>query len=236
MKNAIMVVIFLLVASGLSALAVDPVESFAKELLTRVDEQYWWGTKEDKPAGGYLFKFEYDITGDGRNEIFVASSLEEDEGSYAWSIYSPDAQQVYTKIASGVAIPPVHGFYFKTNGSQRELQTVYRNQKFGLGVIDRYVVAASGSVTHTKQELTPEQIGQLDADNWKETFSIGNEVKPTVSKVLLAEYANSHAVQWRAYKADLGVTEQNQDPADASAIAANSGFTLQNAKQLLGVP
>jgi hypothetical protein len=236
MKNVMLLVLLLLVAFRMSALAADPIESFSKELLTRVDEQYWWGLKEDKPAGGYLFRFEYDITGDGRNEVFLASSLEEDEGTYAWSIYSPDAQQNYTKIASGVVIPPVHGFYFKTNGSQRELQTIYRNQKFGLGVIDRYAVVANGSVTHTTQELTPEQIVQLDADNWKATFGIGNEVKPAISKVLLAEYANNHAVQWRSYKTDLGVTEQNQDPADVSAIAANNGFTLQAAKQLLGVP
>jgi hypothetical protein len=99
-------------------------------------------------------------------------------------------------------------------------------------VIDRYAVVANGSVTHTTQELTPEQIVQLDADNWKATFGIGNEVKPAISKVLLAEYANNHAVQWRSYKTDLGVTEQNQDPADVSAIAANNGFTLQAAKQL----
>ena len=220
----------------LGATAVEPTEQFAKELVARVDAEYWREISGDKPAGGYLLRFEFDVNADGRNEIFLASTLEGEEYEHAWTIYSPDAQQDYSKIASDVVLSPIRGFYYKTNGSQRELQTVYRNPKFGLGVIDRYAVAASGSVTHTKQELTPEQIGQLDADNWKETFSIGNEVKPTVSKVLLAEYANSHSVQWRAYKTDLGVTEQNQDPADASAIAANSGFTLQNAKQLLGVP
>jgi hypothetical protein len=235
MKNVILLAVVLLFASRIGTLAADPIESFTKELLVRADEQYWWGIKEDKPAGGYLFKLEYDVTGDGRNEVFVASSLEEDEGAYAWSVYSPDTQQNYVKIASGVVVPPVHGFYFKVNGSQRELQLVYRNPKFGLAVIDRYAIAVNGSVTRSTQELTTDQILQLDASNWKESFAIGNEVKPTISKVLLAEYANNHAVQWRAFKNDLGVTEQNQDPADARAIGENSGFTLQNAKQLEGV-
>lgn len=235
MKNVMLLVSWLLFASGMSALAADPVESFVKELLGKVDEQYWWGIKEDKPAGGYLFKLEHDVTGDGRPEVFVASSLEEDEGAYVWSIYSPDTKQDYAKIASGVVVPPVHGFYFKVNGSQRELQTVYRNLKFGLAVIDRYTIAIDGSVTHATQELTPDQIVQLDASNWKESFGIGNEVKPTISKVLLAEYANNRDVQWRAFKSHLGVTEQNRDPADASAIGGNSGFTLENAKQLKGV-
>lgn len=225
----------LLLAFRVNAVAADPTESFAKELLSRVDEQYWWGYKEDKPPGGYLFRFEHDITGDGRKELFLASSLEADEGTYTWSIYSPDAQQTYTKIAADVVIPPVHGFYLRA-GSQRELQTVYKNPKFGLGIIDRYAIPSTGSVTHTKQELTADQINQLDTSTWKVTFNIGTEVKPNVSKVLLAEYANNRSVQWRAYKTDLGVTDQNQDPADASAIAANSGFTFQAAKQLLGVP
>lgn len=220
----------------LAATAADPTEQFAKELVSRADAEYWREISGDKPPGGYLIRFEFDINGDGREELFLASTLEGEEYEHAWTIYTPDTQQNFSRIASDVVLSPVRGFYFKVNGSQRELQTVLKNPKFSLGVIDRYAVDANGSVTHTKQELTPEQIGQLDTDNWKETFGIGNEVKPTVSKVLLAEFANNHAVQWRAYKTDLGVTEQNQDPADASAIAANSGFTLQNAKQLLGVP
>lgn len=217
-----------------SVFADDPTEQFTKELISRVDAEYWRGIVRDKPAGGYLLRFEYDITGDGRKELFLASSLEAGEGTYNWSIYSPDAQQGYTKIAADVIIPPVDGFYLKSVGA-RELQTVYKNQKFSLGIINRYAVPSAGNVIHTKQELTAEQITQLDADNWKETFSIGAEVKPTISKVLLAEYANNRSVQWRPYKTDLGVTDQNKDPADASAIAANSGFTLQAAKQLLGV-
>lgn len=241
--NILNIIAAFLATSYVYAQQLDPKIDFAREVILSQEEngaEQWSGVgvgpTVGKPPGGYLFRFEYDITGDGREELFLGSSLDESEGTYSWTIYSPDAQQNYTKIASGVAILPVHGFYFKANGSQRELQTVYRNPKFGLGVIDKYAVDANGSVTHTTQELTPEQIGQLDADNWKETFGIGNEVKPTISKVLLAEYANNHAVQWRSYKTDLGVTEQNQDPADASAIAANSSFTLQTAKQLLGVP
>lgn len=227
--------LLLLLALRVDSLAADSVESFAKNLLSRVDEQHWWGINEDKPPGGYLLRFEQDITGDGRKELFLASSLESEAGACAWSIYSPDAQQNYTEIGTNVVIPPGDEFYFKSAGAQRELQTVYKNEKFGLGIIDRYSVPSAGSVTHTKQELTAEQITQLDADNWKETFGIGEEIKPTVSKVLLAEYANNRSVQWRPYKTDLGVTDQNNDPADASAIAANSGFTLQNAKQLFGV-
>ena len=235
MKYVILIVSWLLVAAGMNALAADPVEGFVKDLLVKVDEQYWWGIKEDRSAGGYLFKLEYDVTGDGRREVFVASSLEEDEGACVWNIYSPDAQQNYAKLASGVVIPPVHGFYFKVNGSQRELQTVYRNLKFGLVVIDRYKIVSDGGLTRATQELTPDQIVQLDESNWKESFGIGNEVKPTISKVLLAEYAINRDVQWRAFKNHLGVTEQNRDPADASAIGGNSGFTLENAKQLMGV-
>lgn len=229
------ILIFLLSLLPFIGFAADPTEQFAKNLLAGVDAEYWRGIARDKPPGGYLLRFEHDITGDGRKELFLASSLETDEGACAWSIYSPDAQQNYTKIGSNVVIPLGDGFYFKSAGAQRELQAVYKNQKFGLGIIDRYSVSSAGIVTHTKQELTAEQITQLDADNWKETFGIGEEVKPTVSKVLLAEYANNRSVQWRAYRTDLGVTDQSSDPADANAIAANSSFTLQIAKQLLGV-
>jgi hypothetical protein len=235
MNRIALSLIALIEALQSGVVAADPAEDFVKALLPRVDEQHWWGLDEKKPSGGYLVRFEYDITGDGRREVFIASSLEADEESYSWTIYSPDAQQNYTRIGAGITIPPDPGFYLKASGTQRELQTVYKNLKFTIGIIDRYTVPTGGPITHAKQELTAEQITQLDADNWKESFAIGEEVKPTVSKVLLAEYANNRAVQWRPYKPDLGVLEQNTDPADAAAIANALGFTLKIAKQMLGV-
>jgi hypothetical protein len=83
--------------------------------------------------------------------------------------------------------------------------------------------------------LTAAQLTQLEAENWKVTFAIGDEIKPAVSKVLLAEYANNRTAQWRPYKSEHGVLGQNSDPADASAIAAHATFSVQTAKQLLGL-
>jgi len=234
--NRLKNIIFFVSALPFIAFAAEPTENFVKEVLLRVDAEYWQGIGGDKPPRGYMLRCEIDINGDGRKELFLASTLESEEYEAVWTIYSPDAQQNYVKIASGIMFSPVDGFYLRTSDSERELQNVYYNPKFAFGRIDRYSIPANGAVTHAKQELSAEQLTKLDADNWKEAFGIGNEVKPAISKVLLAEYANNHAIQWRSYKTNLGVTEQNQDPADASAIVANSGFTLQSAKQLLGVP
>lgn len=214
---------------------IHPVQDFVTVLLPRVDEQHWWGFDEKKPPGGYLVRFEHDITGDGRSEVFVASSLEADEEAYSWTIYSPDSEQSYSTIASGVTIPPHVGFYL-VSGPKRELQTVYSNPKFGVATIERYSIQDRGALTHNKQELTGAQVAQLGADDWKKTFTIGDEVKPEVSKVLLAEYALNRAVEWRRYNPELGVLGQNSDPADSVAIAAHADFSLQTAKQLAGRP
>jgi hypothetical protein len=138
----------------LIAFAVDSTEDYTKELLGRTDVEYWRDKNGHNPPGGYLFRCEYDITGDGRNELFLASTLECEEYEIVWTVYSPDAQQNFTKIGSGISFRPADGFYLKISGTQRELQTVYRNAKFGLGIINRYTIPASGALTHVKHELT----------------------------------------------------------------------------------
>jgi hypothetical protein len=231
----IRLLIFLVFPFPFIASGVDPTEGFAKEAVTRMDAEYWRGIGGDKPPGGYLLRCEFDVTGDGRNEVFLAATVECEEHEAVWTVYSPDAQQNYTKIAAGVAFSPGDGFYLKSSASPRELQTVHHNPKFQIGIIDRYTIPTIGSVTHTKQELTAAQLTQLEAENWKVTFAIGDEIKPAVSKVLLAEYANNRTAQWRPYKSEHGVLGQNSDPADASAIAAHATFSVQTAKQLLGL-
>ena len=227
--------IFLVLAFPFIASGVDPTEGFAKDVVTRMDAEYWRGIGGDKPPGGYLMRCEFDVTGDGRNEVFLATTVECGEHEAVWTIYSPDAQQNYTKIASGVRFSPTAGFYFRVSGSNRELQTVDYIPKFAFGVIDRYSVSPGGAVTHTKLKLNAEQIKQMEADNWKETFTIGDEIKPTTTKILLSEYANNRAIQWRPYKLELGILDQNTDPADGAAISTYAAFSLQTAKQLFGL-
>lgn len=63
------------------ALAIEPVALFAQELIAKRSDEVWFVSSDERatvPKGGYLYRFDLDLNGDGQMEVFVATSLDVD--------------------------------------------------------------------------------------------------------------------------------------------------------------
>lgn len=218
------------------AIARDGVDmQYAKSLLQRLESDkfdYWRGMGE-QPPGGYIFRFEIDVTGDGRNEVFLGSSLNGDHRSASWTVFtirrdswistgqvSLRAGEIYGKLVADTKCLALGG-WARTSGSNYW--------------INQYQFQPNGTFVEQGREvrvLTEDERYELGSESWTEQNGLGRKVSPVVSKMLFAEYLTDPVSQWRPYDPKLPANAQHQQDQERLRMDTVSGFTPEHAAKL----
>ena len=100
MKTILSLTIILLCSTTNSCLANDPVAVFTQQLLQQRGNNVWFVEDDTQPIpkGGYLYRFDLDINGDGQSEAFIATSLDVERKGELWNVFKKDAGGEYQKI------------------------------------------------------------------------------------------------------------------------------------------
>lgn len=100
MKTILSIALLLLCNFAGSCLANDPIAVFVQQLLQQRGNNVWFVEDDTQPIpkGGYLYRFDLDLNGDGEMEVFVATSLDVDRKGELWNIFKEDAVGEYQKI------------------------------------------------------------------------------------------------------------------------------------------
>lgn len=219
------------------AVARDSVDvQYAKFLLQRLESDkfdYWRGMGE-QPPGGYVFRFEIDVTGDGRNEVFLGSSLNGDHRSASWTVFtlrqdswtstgqvSLRAGEIYGKLAADTKTLALGG-WARTSGSNYW--------------INQYQFQPDGTFVDQGREvmvLTEDERHEIGSESWTERNGLGLKVSPVVSKMLFAEYLTDSASQWRPYDPKLPANAQHQQDQERIRMDTASAFTPEYAAKLV---
>jgi hypothetical protein len=231
MKKFLFVTLALLIGS--SAAQAAPLTDFVSNLLNSTNARSNWnGDSEKEPNGGYLFSFDCDINGDGSPELFIGSSLDAEGNACSWTVYKKGSGETYTALGN-VVLNPTEGFYLASFNSVPQIKMTFVKPP-DFGVIITYSLGVDNKFGKVSRKLSAAEANTLiNDDRAEQIFELGQNKKPAVRKVLLAEYLKVSAIQWRPYKADLGILGQEKDPADATALKYTQQFTVDDAKALL---
>lgn len=190
------------------------------------------------PAGGYLYRFEFDLTGDGKDELFVSSSLSGD--GQRWYVYRQIESESYEKI--GDVGLPISGFYIRRD-PESHLASLFSFLPIDLrsALIVEQSCCVSGFTEVKRSVLTGQQLETLydPAVSFVEAakslgFDVGEKVSPRVSKILLGKLVTGTGT-WRPYATRLSPVEQYLDKADAKDIASVKSLPLRQLLQAIGI-
>jgi hypothetical protein len=232
MKNSILIQLVLIISSSVAF--ADPTTEFVSKLVNSDSAKAnWSGESNEKPNGGYLFRFSYDIDGDGTLELFASSSLDADKDACSWTIYKKRPGNSYDVLSTNLVLSPGEGFYLTSSNGIRQIKTTFVKPP-DIAVIKTYSLGVDGKFGEITRRLSAAEANTLiNDDNAEQIFQLGEIKEPAIEKILLAEYLKVSAPQWRPYKLDLGILAQEKDPADATALKYANQFTVDGAKALL---
>ena len=235
MKIKLTIVVFAIALCSI-ARAVDPIASFAQELITKRSDEVWFLSSDERasvPKGGYLYRFDVDLNGDGQMEVFVATSLDVDRKGEIWNIFKKDAVGEYEKIKNSFFLGSdlrmkvengIHQYSFYVPQKQTE-----GGSYCGYFWLD--VAGAWHDETHVLTDAEQATMDGNDADTLgtdgkpdeqkiAQKLNLGAPVTIAIKKVLLAKYSQNSAAPWRDVKTDFTLFQQHKDPADAADIAS----------------
>jgi hypothetical protein len=157
------------------------------------------------PAGdSRMFVMQFDVTGDGRPELFLAASAAGSSAGMPWTLYSPGADGTYRRL--GDMTFNYEAFHYSSSDS---VLRAYVRLGARVGGYAHYRVSADGI-----QELQDESDEQGDAAkvaSWK-----AKGERPKLYWAMLSALRNPAPVEWREH----GTNKNGPDLGrlDASAI------------------
>ena len=219
-----------------TARAVDPITSFTQELIAKRRDEVWFVSSDERathPKGGYLYRFELDLNGDGQTEVFVATSLDVTRKGELWSVLKKDAAGAYRRIKDSLFLGSDLRMKIE-NGIRKYSFYVPQKELEGGNYLGYFWLDASGALHDETHVLTDAEQATMDGndpdvlgadgkpDEHKiaQKLNLGSSVPLAIKKVLLAKYSQNSAAPWRDVKADFTLSQQYKDPADAADIAS----------------
>lgn len=181
----------------------------------RADPKQLWEEAKFRsgPVGGYLYRFHYDVTGDGVVELLVANSLE--LSGTQWHIYRRGStdESSYKKIAEFAFRPSGVFFVRKDDQSDSPMFTTFVSVNREVALINSAEYGENGL-----KQSTVKEIQGADRRRFPEGFDVGTKVSPRIEKVLLCEYVSDPSVQWRPYLPHVASEYQHNEPAEEEHI------------------
>ncbi len=216
------------------ARAADPAALFVNDLIAARNGEVWFiDDTLPVPKGGYLYRFELDINGDGQTEVFIATSLNVFRRGELWSAFKKNAAGEYFRIKNSYLLGGELRMRIE-NGIRKFSFYVPQKQAEGGCYLGHLWIDATGAwhdETHvltdaeqaTKDGDDPDVLGadgKPDDQKIASKLKLGSAVTITIKKVLLAKYVQNPSSPWRDIKASLSLAQQYKDPADAADIAS----------------
>jgi hypothetical protein len=207
----------------------------AKELPKSGNSAEWDGSGN----GGYLFRYLIDVTGDGRAEILVSSSLASFSNRSEWKVFdvSPNGEMMpYEGVVNLIA----DAVWVARAGGTTELRCEWppdfdsdeglKNRLLPEGEV-RHLVSriefAYPKINEIKASVTDEEAVSLRAGS--------TDTKAVLEVMLLADYLTNETATWQAVPEwRSNSADYYHRPEDAVRINELSSFTPQVAISLLG--
>lgn len=225
----------------------DPVALFVRDFIKQTDNSselynYWYGTTNFNSDGGYIFRFDYDVTADGRKEAFIASSIFASlkEGGENWSIYSPSVLGDYQLIAHDLVFHPKDVAFNEIDKKETLFRFIKLDRDHGASLFS-YRFFSDGKLINESRLLTEEENAMMDKDIENEEFK--TEVlllaKPytllDIKKILMADYIQQREPKWKKYGESYAPNQQYLDPADRESLqrAYEQGLSMNEALQAI---
>jgi hypothetical protein len=213
--------------------SIRPV--IAKEMLKSGNSAEWDGSGN----GGYLFRHLIDVTGDGRAELFVSSSLASSSNRSEWKVFDVSPTGEMRPYEGSISLMADAVWVAKT-GNTTELRCEWppdfdsdeglKNRLLPEGEV-RHHVSRIGfvypKIKETKASVTDEEALILKAGS--------TDAKPILEAMLLADYLTNQNANWQVVPEWLSNSNDYfQLPEDAARINELNSFTPQVAMSLLG--
>jgi len=218
----------------------DPAQIFMSELLQSRGANVWFVGDDTvpNPKGGYLYRFELDIDGDGQKEVFLATSLDVDRKGATWDVFRKNGSGDYQKIKDSFYIGS--GLRIKTeSGVKKYSFYVPLKAAEGGSYFGYFWLQADGNWHDETHDLTESEQamksgedstvlnanGLPDDDKIAQKLNLGSRVSIVTQKVLLAKYFQNSSTLWRNVNTEFTLSQQYLDPADAADIASLTNWT-----------
>jgi hypothetical protein len=214
------------------ALAQDTIQLFTKDLLreNNPDRDFAGSGATGQPSGGYIYRFYFDVTGDGIPEIFVASSLDVINDDIPWSVYQQDKAGHARLLAKGVDLYP--SFYVNKK-SGKIIISQLSSARHEPDHVSYNIFDALGTYLRKEKIVTDSETPRgLTEAGYINFLGLGRQASPKIEKILLGQYLANPASSWRPYDKNNDATHQHLDKADAVSIEANKHFIFSKAKEL----
>ena len=195
----------------------------------------WDGTGN----GGYVMRHMVDVTGDGRPELLVSSSLASSSNRSEWKVFdvSPTGQM---RPYEGTINLMADAVWVTKAGGSTELRCEWppdfdsdeglKNRLLPEGEVRHHVSRiefAYPKIKETKASVTEAEALSLKAGS--------TDAKPKLEAMLLADYLTNPNAAWQVVSEwRSNSNDYFQRPEDAARINELSGFTPQVAMSLLG--
>ncbi|MGC4016697.1 MAG: hypothetical protein QM755_19605 [Luteolibacter sp.] len=203
----------------------EPLSDFVAVIRANDPDEVWFvgGDEDVIPKGGYLLRFRLDLDGDGRQELFLGSSLEGfgcDRKGNHWACYRQDDAGRWHRLTRDVFI----GSDLRrsvVDGRKRYSNYTPQREWEGGSFVGFFWLGKDGAWNESFSKLTPEKKEELGDDSAKvaDYFGQGKEVKRHIEKLLLAQYVQNPAAAWKPTKDDYSMGQQYLDLVDKADIA-----------------
>jgi hypothetical protein len=235
MKIILSLAIPLLCSFADSCLANDANAVFVQQLLQQRGNNVWFIDDDTQPIpkGGYVYRFDLDLNGDGQTEVFVATSLDVDRKGELWSIFKKDLGGEFLLIKDSFFLGSDLRVKVE-NGIRKYSSYVPQKETEGGSYLNYFWLDTTGvwhDETHVLTDAEQETMDGNDADTLgtdgkpdelkiAQKLNLGTPVTIAKKKVLLAKYLQNAESPWRDVKTDFTLDQQYKDPADATDIAS----------------
>lgn len=231
--------IIILITLSLLALSAsygnDPVQLFVNDLAQTRGANRWFveDNSVPSPKGGYIYRFELDVDGDGQKEMFVSSSLDADKKGESWSVYRKKANGDYVKIKDSYLMGSALMAKVK-DGIKKYSFYIPLRQQDGGSYFGYFWLDTSGSWQDQTHDFTDSEqsmvegsdssvLGTNGLPDWSkiaQKLDLGTPVAITIQKVLLAKFTQNASTAWRNVNTNFTLSQQYLDPADATDISS----------------
>ncbi|HAL92637.1 MAG TPA: hypothetical protein DCM68_06400 [Verrucomicrobia bacterium] len=240
-KSMLTLVLVILMAGVQSTTSGEPVLAILQDWATQDPHElrdYLKRTDTQRPLGGYLYRFRLDLTGDGQDELFAASSLVGDGAQ--WYVFRENESGLYDKLGE-VGLSP--GPFHVKRDTETGITTLSMFARIDLrsALLVQYACSAKGEITKTMQRISGDQLKPFDdpdislADAATSCgFDFGETVTPQIEKVLLCKYLEEPTQTWRPYDSRYSSPLQHLDTSDTQDIESIESVAEETVLSALG--
>ncbi len=223
----------------------DPVRDYLKnnvnpETGELLEGEVWTGHSGAQPPGGYLLRFEAPIGLNASPVLFICLSVLSNQKRSTWSAYTSIDKAKYMLASDSVEFGSIPTFYLLTpkDNGMRGLAEIYTGKEtysvftYSVDVTGHLQVGNLPGISRNQDEEYSNPLEDKQIKSLLRNDNLNRKYVPRITKVLLAEYLQKPAIDWRPFNPEYGVTSQGADPYEKGVLNTTRGFTQRRASEL----